>query len=202
MTPPSPRRRWVRRHPVLTVIWLVLAAIWLIAIIAVYDDNPGVSLLAYLIVMAPVTLVIVGQGAVSDRIRRRRVMTSGVPAPLPERPGLLVRSLGPDVAAVQRKSDEEARRQQDLARRLGLREAALARREADLGLREALLQSQPQPVSRPESKPSSLDTTATQPGRLPDQTAPAKFCVNCGAWFARDDQTCWLCGAQRVGAEA
>ena len=197
--------RWARRHPILTVLWLILAGFWLAAIIAVYDDDPGVSVFAYLIVMAPITLAALGLGVLIDRIRFRRNDGPRVSSARPDQHAPQVLALKPDAASVQRTLDDESRRQRDLALQLGQREAELGRREADLRLREALLLSEPPrqtvPVSVSVSKPS-FDPAVMQPDRLPDQTAPAKFCFNCGAWFARDDQTCRLCGARRVGAEA
>ncbi len=205
MTSQPPGGRWVRRHPVLTVLWLIVAGLWLAATVAVYDDDPGISIFAYVVPMAPVTAIVFGLGVLSDRIRRRRSDGPDSPSILPERPAPQVLTLKPDAASVQRTLDDESQRQRDLALRLGQREAELGRREADLRLREALLQSessrQPGPGLLPESKPLS-SPVMMPPDRLPDQSAPAKFCFNCGAWFARDDQTCRLCGARRVGAEA
>lgn len=202
MTLQAPRGRWVRRHPVLAVLWLILAGCWLAAIIAVYEDDPGVSLFAYLIPMIPVTAIVFGLGVLSDRFQSRRHDGASVSLLSPGRSSGQEHAVMPDVALLQRKLDDETRRQQDLALQLRQREAELGRREADLQVREALLRStpQPQPVSLTESKPS-FDPVATQPDRRPDQVGLAKFCFNCGAWFARDDQTCRLCGARRVGAE-
>ena len=204
MTPQPPGRRWVRRHPVLTVLWLIIGGIWLAAIIAVYDDDPGVSLFAYLVPMALVTLIALGLGAVLDRVRQSPGAVADARFPRPDHLSPSERPIDPGVSALQRKLHDETQRQRDLALQLDRREAELGRREADLQAREALLQSepprQPVPAQMPDSK-TLTDAAVMQPDRLPDQSAPAKFCFNCGAWFARDDQTCRLCGARRVGAE-
>ncbi len=160
-----------------------------------------------MLVMAPITLVIFGLGVVGERIRPGRHDKSGALSPVPGQPLSPSHRLEPGAASWQRKLDDETRRQRNLTIQLGQREADLGRREADLRLREALLlsESQPQPVSRPlsapESKPS-FDPAVIPQDRLPDQFAPARFCFNCGAWFTRDDETCRLCGARRVGSEA
>ncbi len=35
MTPRPRRRPWVRRHPVLTVLWLIIAGFWVIALVSI-----------------------------------------------------------------------------------------------------------------------------------------------------------------------
>lgn len=196
-------QRWAGRHPILTGTWLVLAAIWLTALIAVYDDDPVVSVFAWFIIMVPVTLVIAGLGILGDRITQRREQSASLWTEIPD--GLPSSGDRPaaETTVLRQKLDAEAARQREIALRLGQREAELGHREADLRLREALLQpgSSRQPVLLPEAK-STFDPVIIQPDRLPAQSAPAKFCFNCGAWFARDDETCRLCGAPRVGARA
>lgn len=202
--PPVPdRKRWVRRHPVLTGVWLVIATIWLLAAIASYDDDLLVTVLAYLLIMAPITLAIYGLGRLSDwigawltarRAQRETGRLDGMATRLPSRPVAPVAPVTGIDGSFQRLAfDRETARQRQMALDLKEREEALRERE-DLLLAEPL---PPLPELKPPVVPPVVPLDRPSPA-----AAPARYCFNCGAWFGSpDDDTCRICRSPRVGAE-
>lgn len=196
-------RTWFQRHPVLSVIALVWALIWGAAAFS-SNDAIGISIAAWLVLVAPVALIAWGLGGLMDRRKQRhQASVPGGPAALSAAPPTLPSSSGEMTAADQlhQQRYELAIEQREFDRDLQRSEAGQWHRLMEQRHAAAI----PRAVPPVRTVPLS-GTAAPAPPRAvaqlmakPDPTSGTEdeYCPSCGARFSPNDRFCPSCGHPR-----